>query len=195
MEKISINGITLVTKELAKELKTLGWCWESPALLQLSTGEILTPQRKIDTNIGNEFAPLPAIQQVISWLELWNIRISWDNIERIDDTEYYSLIKFDSVGNWLGSGNEVSFSGKWRRWENMILEVLPKVIKLIKKEICKIEFILHKSDEGDEFDGGTIYFNKPIYDKMIKLKAIVPTNFYDFSKKVDYKILEDDSAN
>lgn len=184
---ITINGITLVSIEIAKELKKLGWCRKTPAIYQLSTNTIFEPQRHINTNIGNDFYPLPALQQVIEWLEQWGIILTWENFE-YNGINYYVNAIAKGSSTWgetkpQSAPDEYCFKNnahEWYKWDDMILGIIPLALELIEKEIHE-KFVTSQ--------GKTMYSLKHCYDYMVENHYIVPTDFYDFSSPVDYRLL------
>lgn len=146
-------GLTLVTIEIAKVLKELGWIWATPSILRVRTGEILEPNKYIDCNVGDGFLFLPSICQVIHWLELWGIKITYQ-LEFTDEGSFYIN---PEICNEKSEHTKPLYGKEWKSIGEMMLDVIPFALDFLKKIIRE---------------------NK--YEWMLKEGNIAKTKFYSF---------------
>lgn len=165
-------GLGLVTPRIAKLLKELGWKWETPVILRVRTGELMEPSRYIDCNVGNSYLFIPSICQVIHWLELWGLKISYTFTPNFygTDSNYTSPVVYDENLTTIKflQGTE------WSTMSKMMLDVIPHVLEYLK-EILK--------EEGSwEMNGEVIkyYTRKHKYDWMLEKGNIANVKFYNF---------------
>lgn len=164
-------GIKVVSPETAKELKELGWCWETPWILKVKSEEALIPVKPIDCNVGDAYRYLPTISQVIDWLEKWGINFSWEyesyngvgfyyNPKLHDDTETVEHLCPEPDGGWYNI-------------ESLLEDIIPEAIEYLKKAI-KWKYI---TGEGKE-----IWVKKGKYQWMLTKGYIKDVKFYEFFK-------------
>lgn len=131
-----MKDLKLVTKEIGLELKELGWIWDTPRILQIRNNLIIEHTRHIDCTVGSDFVALPAIQQVIEWLDFWGIKLTY-NIYNCpgDGIIYYTKGRvYDGTrGEILPFDNRKK--NTWKSWDEMVLDLLPEALLVLSEDI------------------------------------------------------------
>lgn len=170
MEKDSkelFPGINLVTLEIAKTLKELGWAWETPVIIRTRTGEIQRPLRPIDCNIGRDYMYLPTISQVTEWLERWGF-VFTSGYETYNGLGYYSHPKIYFKDEEIESQPEDNW---WSGWNEMMLGIIPFTLEYLKNHIFDV---LELGEEKKR-----AWDNLSTYEWMKEIGAICSVKFYD----------------
>lgn len=159
-------GISLVTLDVAKTLKELGWAWETPRIVRIITGEILRPIRQIDCSVGDDYMYLPTVSQVTEWLGKWGF-IFTSGYETYNGVGYYSYPKIYFKDEEIDPQPKEEW---WQGWEKMMIDLIPFALKYLKDHIFEVL-------ELDEITKAWRHIGT--YEWMMGIKAIAPVKFYD----------------
>lgn len=169
-------GIKVVSPETAKTLKELGWCWETPWILKVKSNEALIPVRPIDCNVGDAYRFLPTISQVVSWLELWGIKFSWE-CDSYNGMVFYNGPKIyydtETVDNFVPVPD-----GGWWEIDSILEDAIPFALDYLKT-VLKSWKVVDKEIIGWE------HIEK--YKRMVKDGHIKDVKFYEFFKRMPYE--------
>lgn len=130
-KKSLYTGQRLVTPEVSKVLKELGWNWKTQAILKVKSEEVVIPVKDIDCNIGDTYRYLPTLQQVISWLENWGITFSY-RLSLIEGKIYYDSFRIVTARGYTSSPSPSSTS---TTFENLIEDNLMYILIFLKNSL------------------------------------------------------------
>lgn len=126
--KIVIDGVSFVPTSFAIRLKKLGWNEKTLIILRVRTSQVIRPIKSIDCTIGEGYAYIPSISQVISWLEKRGIIFDYSYSKILREYTSAIIISNDSNTTILVDDED------WKDWDSLMITLIEKSIEYLENE-------------------------------------------------------------